>query len=290
MVQTTPWKLPTLITRSLVLLRKYPILILPVVIADLLGFTMLHLQHALHQPLWSLVLGEHRSVLSNTNDTFQLNPQNATKAVLLTIPLLWAAYFLNTFFYASAMLSVSNLLDGLQNNRPTQLRHLVTIIAAKSRDLLVFSLLFVGLLVVGAATTSLLFMVVGKIPLLEHQISFELGLVIGLVASIPVIYFGALPALSLISRKDSSLEGVSITLARICGFATVAVQFTIVLLLRHVVPDVFYQQRSIPALLLREAFESLIGAIPFVPLFVAFAVLTSIPPETPSSSALTDNE
>jgi hypothetical protein len=234
----------------------------------------MHVQHALHQPLFDLFLTEHRSVLSSTHETFRLTAENMSKASLLVFPLIWGSYFLNVCFYAAAMISVSKLLDAKLRSDPIPLRQLLASLVAKKRDLVVFSLLFVGLLAVGNVITFLLFAAMGYIPWLAHKISYDTGLIIGLIASIPVVYFGTFPALGLIRPAGVALDPASVNQARLCGLAAVAVQVALLLLLGHFAPDFLYRQKTIPGVLLRQASESLIGALPFVLLFAAFSILT----------------
>lgn len=281
----TTWTAKSLTDRTFSLLKKYPIFVLPVAVADLLGFTAMHIQHALHQPLFNLFLNDGGSVLSQSHSPLRLTPENATKVALLTFPLIWGCYFLSIYFYANALLAVEGLLGAIHNDELIDTGRIWGKRPKEQRRLLRFSLLILGLCAVGAAISYFLFAIILHIPLLAEKMGFDLGIIVAFLAGIAVVYFSAIPTLRLLGRPDLAHNGELVRLVRGLFVATLAIQSAIALSFRHLLPDFLFQQTTVMGFLLRQIIESLIGAFPYVLLFIAFSVLVSeMPIVSPSAT------
>lgn len=280
-VSTTTWTAKPLLQRTLFLLMKHPIFAFPVAIADLLGFGAMHIQHALHQPLFDLFLSDGGSVLSQSHGPFRLTPENASKAALLTFPLIWGVYFLSLYLYSTAMLTVSGLLSAAHSNEPVDISRMWEKKPKAQKRSLRYALFLLGLCVVGAAIVSLLFSLLHYIPLLRQKIGVDLGVIVWFVAGIAIVYPCASPTLRFLGKSDVAPNGAIVRLVRVFGVATLAIQFAVILLCRHLLPDFLFQQSTVMGFLVRQAIESLIGAFPYVLLFIALSVLVS---EQPTSS------
>jgi hypothetical protein len=277
-VSTTTWTVPSLLKRTAFLLREHPIFALPIAVADLLGFAALHLQHALHQPLFDLFLSDSGSVLSKSHSQMILTPENASKAALLAIPLLWGCYFLSIHFYSTAMLTVSSLLSAVHDNEPLGIRLLGANLSKNKKSTLLFSVFIFGLCIVGAVVLFFLLAVVLSIPLLAHGMGFDLATIMTFLAGMVIVYFSAIPALKLLEDSGTVPRREITRLARIGGVAVLAIQSALSLFLRHALPDFLSEQSTVFGFLIREAVESLIFAFPYVLLFIALSVLVSEQP------------
>ena len=110
----------------------------------------MHIQHALHQPLFAWIFSNNDSVLATTKRAFVLTPENAPKAALLTIPLVWGCYFLTVCFYTGALLTTSTLLQERDKGQLPKLGLAFVQTLSNRRRLLLFSISMFGALVIAA--------------------------------------------------------------------------------------------------------------------------------------------
>jgi hypothetical protein len=57
------------------------------------------------------------------------------------------------------------------------------------------------------------------------------------------------------------------------GVIAIVTQLAFILVIDHIAPDSLFQHKTVIGFLFREAVESLIGASPYIPLFIALSVL-----------------
>ena len=249
-----------------------PPLALPVLFADLLTFAANHLQHALHQPLFNLILGSS-SVLNPTR-TYQPDPADIMKAGLLATPLVWAAYFCGMLCYSAALLATSARVSRInqpEDSRPPGLTQ-------NRGRLLPFARIATLFLIPAILATVLLFTLEQNIPWMAARMGRNLGYLNALLMGIGLAFILVPRALKLLRPHDapspqSRQLGIS--------FAVIAliVQTILILLLNRVLPDLGFAPTTIPGVLLFQAAISQIGATVYVPLFVALSLLTQ--PEAP---------
>jgi hypothetical protein len=273
-VPTTPWTAKTLVKRTFALLRRHPIFALPVLIADLLGFAAMHFQHALHGPLFALFFSTKDSVLSTTRSSFILTPENATKAALLIVPLIWGCYFLTIYFYSGALVVVSALLETAQKGEILNLQLVQTVLLKRKRRILGFSIFLFGVLVIAAVVGYWLFRAIVSVPWFATWTGFNEGILVAGLLEMPIAYIFTRRALKFL-RPEAMQRRSDERLATFSGFAAVTVQIVVSLLWRYAAPAFLFQQTTVAAFLFREATFSLIGALLYVPLFVALSLLAT---------------
>ena len=269
-----PWTAKTLANRTFALLRRNFIFALPVLIADLLGFAAMHFQHALQRPLFALFFSAKDSVLSPTRSSFTLTPENATKAALLTVPLVWGCYFLTIFFYSGALVVVSALLETAQKGEILNLQLIQTVLLKRKRQILGFSIFLFGVLVIAAVVGYWLFRAIVSVPWLANWTGFNLGILVAWILEMPIAYIFTRRALKFL-RPEAARRRSDERLAMFAGFTAVAVQIVFGLLVKYAAPAFLFQQTTVTAFLFREATFSLIGALLYVLLFIALSLLAA---------------
>ena len=232
-VREPEWNVRSLFDRTVSLLRERPLLALPVVIADLLSFAVMHLQHALHDPLFALFFSHRDSVLSGSRSTFSLTPENASEAALLVIPLLWASYFISIYLYTMALLAVSSLVGTTEDGKVPHWRLVHSSLVEKKRLLLRSALLVFGLAILSTVAAGALFWVVLHIPVLKQKMGFELGAIVGLFVEVPFALYIAGPALMLLRSTEVPPSLGSVRLARNSAVAAVIAQTSVILLINR---------------------------------------------------------
>ena len=260
-----------LVNRTFAALRERPVLALPVLAADLIGFAAMHLQHALHQPLFDLFLNSNRSVLSTTHGAFVLTPENATRAALLTFPLVWGCYFLNILLYAAALLATAILLDSDCGHKPGP-RNIWSVLASNKRRLLVLSCFALVTLILQIPLGYMLFWVTNKVPSFNPMQGRNLGYAIAFIVELVAVAILTRPALALLGEPRPDNRNVQ--LGRVFGWMALIAQFAILLSIEHLFPPSFFDQKTMLDLLVREALTSLLGCLPYIPLFIGFATIS----------------
>ena len=259
-----------LANRTLSTLKAHPVLAIPVLVADLIGFAAMHLQHALHQPLFELFLDSNRSVLATTHTAFVLTPENATKAALLTAPLLWGCYFLNIVLYTSALLTIATLLNGERTGEIRDLRRIRSVLMSSKRRILRFSGLTLLSLIVQLPLGYLTFLIGDKAALLTPLNGRNLGYALAFTAELLSVLLLSRPVLSLLRSPEP--DKMNRHLVSMVGIAALIAQFALLLGIEHLPPS-FFHQKTVLGLLCREAFTSMLCALPYVPLFISISII-----------------
>jgi hypothetical protein len=269
------WTARSLVNRIFSLLHEHPIFALPVVAADLLSFAAMHIQHALHQPLFDWVFTNKDSVLATTRSAFVLTPQNATKAALLTLPLIWGCYFLTVCLYTGALLISSSFVRRVARGELPDLRSALVDVIRNRRRLLFFSISLLGALIIAAIVAGFLIAASMKVPWLASKMGRDFGYLTALPLELVLAYLFIRPALKLLSETQASNVQVIERMAIFLSLITVITQVALVLLIEHAAPAFLFQQKTIIGFLIREAVVSLIGALPYVPLFIGLSLLSA---------------
>lgn len=271
-----------LLVRIVTLVREHPILIVPLCIADLISFSAMHLQHALHQPLFKLVLGE-RSVLSASR-TFVMTPQNTTKAALLVMPLLWACYILTVVLYTGALLVTSYLVRQGEAGTTPNLRLAVAHLRSNRPRWTGFIFRVLVTLIAAGIILWLLGYLLFRPPLMERFGGRNVGYAIGFLLE-------ALVAASLLQTALILLAEAAVLDLRplrrpaiILGLITIGLQIALTVLGDRFFPAVITRQTSILGLIVCEAAQSLLGALTYRPLFIGLSILTAPPESAPLPS------
>jgi hypothetical protein len=270
---TPIWTVRSLVDRVFSLLREHPIFALPVIAADLLSFAAMHIQHALHQPLFTWVFGNGNSVLATTRSPFVLTPENAPKAALLTVPLVWGCYFLSICLYTGALLITSAFVRKVSNGESPNLRTALVDTVKNWRRSLLFSISMFGALIVAAIVFGFLLATSMKVAWLAPRIGRDFSYLTAALLEIAIVYLFTRPALKLLSETGNSPSPAFARMAAYFGIIAIVTQLAFILVIDHIAPDSLFQQKTVISFLLREAVESLVGASPYIPLFVGLAVL-----------------
>jgi hypothetical protein len=233
----------------------------------------MHIQHALHQPLSALIFSNSGSVISNTKSAFVLTPENAPKAALLAVPLVWGAYFLNVFFYTGALLMTSALVRKVSSGESPNLRAALAYAVANRRRLLRFSISMLGALIIAVIVFGYLMTMSMKVAWLAPRVGRDFSYLTVLPLEIAFVYLFTRPALKLLSETGTSPSQSSARIATYFGLVTIVTQMVFVLILEHVAPASLFQQKTAIGFLSREAVISLIGASPYIPLFIGLSLL-----------------
>jgi hypothetical protein len=269
-VPKTSWTAKTLATETFHLLRTNPLLAVPVILADLLAFAAMHLQHALQHPLFTLLLGDKTSVLSNGGNRFTPTYPDIFKAAVIAAPLLWGTYWLSLWLYTTALATVSALIHSPNESQIT-LANAYAQARTRKAHIFRFSLCLLG----GAILAVLALFGVGEVPWLFRHLNYDVGLLLALLIQTPLIFFLAPRALQMIAVEDAPQRFHAKTSAISAGLITVVTQMIIQWLFAHAIPPIFFRQTTIPGFLLREALTSLLGALPYIPFFIALSLLAS---------------
>jgi hypothetical protein len=270
---TPVWTVRSFIERIFSLLREHPIFALPVIAADLLSFAAMHIQPALHQPPFAWVFSNSNSVLATTRSAFVLAPENAPKAALLARPLLWGCYFLSVCLNTGALLMTSAFVQRANNGESPDLRAALAYAVKNRRRLLLFSISMLGALIIAAIVFGLSLTASMQVAWLVPRIGRDFSYLIVVPLEIALICLFTRPALNLLSKTGDSPLQPPIRTAIYFGFITFAMQMAFNLVIEHVVPASLFQQKTVIGFLIREAVVSLIGASPYIPLFIGFSVL-----------------
>jgi hypothetical protein len=269
---TPVWTVRSLLNRTFSLLREHPTFALPVVAADLLSFAAMHIQHALHEPLFAWAFSNN-SVLATTRSAFVLTPEDAPKAALLTIPLVWGCYFLSVCLYTGALLITSIFVRKVSSGESPDLRAAFFHTVRNGRRLLLFSITMFGALIIAAIVFGFSLAVSMEVAWLAPRIGRDFSYLIVVPLEITLVYLLTRPALKLLSQTGASPVQASERLARSFGIITLLTQIAFVLVIEHAVPASLFQQRTVIGFLIREAVVSLIGASSYIPLFIGLSVL-----------------
>jgi hypothetical protein len=280
-----PWTPRTLASRTFTVFRERPSLAVPVLVADLLSFSATHIQHALHRPVLELIFASRQSVLSSHKELV-LTPRQNDEAFWILIPLIWAAYFVSGYVYSAAFLAVSTMVG---RPEPLDSRFVIHAVLARKAPLLRFALRFFGLILLGwLLSFPLLFLVSQPWARDRHFGALNAGSFAGFLIEIAIALFALGPALRLLNAA----AGFS-RLALFAALTTFVAQIALFLLMASANPLLvtLFPQPTLPAILFRDATLSLLGAVPYVFLFIALSLLAtptetgSVPEEGPDPSA-----
>jgi tetrahydromethanopterin S-methyltransferase subunit C len=284
------------------LLRKYPILWLPAILAEVLAFNIGWLENLLrHWLIQKLLpwLSEGHSVLSNSPVYGAPTQQVMNKVIFLATPIEWGARFLSDAIFACALVATAAMLRRISHTGIGTLREAVAPIAASSRRILIFSLKIFGLNIAFRSMAGLLSPLIVSVNPQTIQGKLEALFSLSLKTS------NALEKLNLVPNLINDLLTLPITLGFVYIIATLqlrliqpqnfnptpeqkkparlaaiyaAVAFIVLGILTSTVEFILLQQLSPASNLVVYAVRtitSLITAIPYVPLYIAFYLIAN---------------
>lgn len=255
------------------LFGKYPVLWLPVLVADLVKFLLEFPRHWMTRSVVRIVVEPHHSVLGTTPDP--ASRSSVFWASVMSAPFTWDTYFIDICLYTAAFVVTAALVRmALQNQQPkiaAGLRSLTSkILSGLGLSLKVFVLYVIAAMYFGFLLT-----VLSKI-IDPRSFPSTVPILASVIVGFLVAYFIAPCAVRLLLTKDSpSLVAKTHWTAR---------AFAILAMLASVLLSVFCQRAELSlmrdgsylfgaARLITDAGASLLTVLPYIPLFVVLSLI-----------------
>jgi hypothetical protein len=259
------------------LFGQYPILWLPVLLADLTGFCLKGLQVWMTHAVLEKLLAGH-SVLSNTAEP------------ITTLPATWAAVFgttkflvwyLNIYLYAAAMIAVSILLPALIAQKIAPWLEVLSKLKEVRTQMLLFSLKAFGIILITSLLSVQLTVYLSRLPLaMFSTISDWRSQSFVLIALLyPAIAWLLAPTvLTLLCPAQSPPKHIG-NLRQSRNFAAVCVLVSevVYLLSRSIEPSFGPLLTTALAIQAFWAIASAVSAIPYILLFIALYLIVANP-------------
>lgn len=287
---------------TLSLLRQYPILWLPLVLAEFINFNITWFERMLQRSLMGQLLPwltESRSVLGGATSHIAPTAQTIRDLHLILLPLDLGTELICIFLSAAALVATAELLRSLAKGRPATLPAALASIAPSRRRILIFSLTLLGLNAISEVLTTFLapLVFVNFEHKLEHLLSLSLQSANVLEAShlIPnlashlwvlpvalcIVYIIAPLQARLAQPPDAAPVPDQAKQARTAAILTAVAMSALSFLVAMLEAPLFQLLPPSSSLVLYPigTITSLITALPYVPLYIAFYLITT--PEGP---------
>jgi hypothetical protein len=274
--------------RTVFLFWQYPILWLPVLVADFAAYWLAWLQQLLTHRivLWIVQSGPH-SVLGNIPAPIANQSSTIMKAALLSAPFVWGNYFLRIAFYTVALVITAKLIRNRSQDPCSSLA--LSDFKGRIVPVLKFAVRVLALFAVAA----ILFFLLGSIGLLPQPQSslssfFTAALIIFFSSAIGWIL--APSAIRLLQAQSATPPVPTLKRSgRLYAVIAIAVSTTIAFALQAVTRTTHGPPLWITCV---AVFTSLIAAVPYIRLFIALALLANLssveqPPDPPSDATPT---
>lgn len=254
---------------------QHPVLWLPVLIADLLAFCLGRLQHLISHQIALWMYQSHTVLTTTPNYSYQ--PNKVLETSLLSAPFVWGAYFFSICLYTSALLTISRALHNLWEHRNLGFRSAISSSPTETRRILGFSSKLLGLCFVGAL---LLFPVSGLLA----QVGFDrtahdpllFGYSYGILVSVGIAFVITPASIRLLRpSSNANVSSEDRRLGRIAAILAVAVSMTLGSLIPQFTLPLWrgWQAHAAAVRFVIDAIASAVVALPYIPLFIAFALL-----------------
>jgi hypothetical protein len=288
---------------ALSLLRQYPILWLPLVLAEFINFNITWFERMLQRSLMGQLLPwltESRSVLGGATSHIAPTAQTIRNLQLILLPLGLGTELICIFLSAAALVATAALLRSLAEGRSATLPAALASIAPSRRRILIFALALLGLSAISEVLQTLLFPWVFSFNperKLEHLLSLSLKSANVLEAShlIPnlvshlwvlpialcIVYIIAPLQARLAQPPDAPPVPDQAKQARIAAILTAVAMSALSFLVAMLEAPLFQLLPPSSSLVLYPigTITSLITALPYVPLYIAFYLITT--PDNP---------
>jgi hypothetical protein len=262
---------------SLLSLLAIPDLWVPIFAADILDTLLKEVRPLITHALIQSVLQSH-SVLSSVPDPLQASQQSTWKAAFLSAPIVWGSHFVGIVLYASAMTMTATLV--LMN--PPAIRGLYKQSPDCSfKDTLLFSLkVFAIIFLIGVPWTAIVGLVSIRFPRSQFIWGGGFGILFSIAFTTVVAHLITPTAIRLLRKPRT--DPVNVDLIRPArSFAVLTVIASGLLDRLTVATESTFLSRPTPRIgvILFEAVASLVGALPYILLFIALT-LVAHPTET----------
>ena len=269
----------TLWRNTAYLFWQYPILWLPVILADLIAYCLTTLQTRMtHAVINSLVAGH--SVLSSSPEPLQ------------TLPAMWTVIFaasklfvelVNACLYAAAMIAISTSIPALMAQTKIPWQQIPFAIRQRRVQILLLSLKVFGMFTVAVfLDTALILYLPGLhfLPLIFTIGSRGESYVIIVLLLAAIAWILAPSALTLLHPREAPPTNLqSIRHARILAAICVAAESALYYLATIARPSFAPQLTTALAINAYWVIASAVSALPYIPLFIALSLIAN--PDTP---------
>ncbi len=265
--------------KTLELLRKYPILWVPYVCADLLTSCIAGLRHLGTKAVFRWIITKHlHSVLGGDATTTNLDHAAIVKTELLSAPLQWLTTYVNACIYVVALVLTTALVAIILRGEKPDLAAALPALRTYPRRILLFALILLALTMVLTAFIGLPLSYVLNVKYLKSQILISVAIVgIELLGMLCSAWIMAPIAVALIRPKDTiAVSAEPKRLARdfaiLSGAATIALSQLLSLLIVKLVAASHLVAHVLPVIW---SLNSLIVNSPFILLFIALALIAA---------------
>ena len=224
--------------------------------------------------VWIVRHGEGSSVLSASPKMFSMSPEHAQTMAFMTGALLeWGLYFLNIFFFSSALVVTAGLIWMILAREDSSLAASLTTLGGQGKKITRFSALVLGGVMVTTLLNGLFMYLVMSNHALASGMRSGIGTSLWILIEVPLAFFIARPALILIRNKESLPSQSSIRLARIFAMGTVVAQSLVAILISVGLSHLSSDTTNALEVQLRNVIISVLTTIPFMATFIALSVL-----------------
>jgi hypothetical protein len=300
----------TLWRSSISILRQYPILWLPVLLAEFINFNLRWFTNSCRHWLIQRILpwlSEGHSVLSNGPVYGGLSQQVINKAILLASPLEWVSRFLSDLMLACALVATAAILYNIALSGRATLRDAAMPVRSSGSRIFLFSLILFGVNTVAGFLVGIIAPLVWSLhlpDLLDRSLPLSFSArsavermnlfpnMIGNIWALPitlcVVWVIAPLQIKLIQPPGSIPTPDQTKRARMAALVTALVATAVGLLVLLAESPLFPLQLPASNLTLHaiEAIASLIDHTPYVPFFIAlYLIATPGDPRAESSKS-----
>ncbi len=271
--------------RTVFLFWQYPVLWLPVLIADIAGYGLTRLQQLLTHRivLWVVQSGQH-SVLGDIPAPIAYQSSTVMKAALVTAPFVWGNYFLHIAIYALAFVITAALV----RNRLHELSSGLVLSQIKDHviPILKFALKALALFAIAA----ILFYLLGSAGLFPQSFSSSFIAAFAILSSSAIGWILTPSAIKLLPVQSATSPDPTLQRSgRLYAAIAIAISTIIGFALQTVTRATYGPPLWITCVAI---FISFVAAAPYIPLFIALAFLANVPsikqpPDPTSDAALT---
>jgi hypothetical protein len=275
---------------------QYPILWLPVILADVITSCLKQIERWLHHQLLQHFLPWLTQSYSVLGPPEHLAPTQATmfKFALLDTPLRLGIQFLGTLLLASAMVATAGLLRSISDTGRGNLNAAMPPFAVSNRRILVYALKLFALTTLLFSFAAFLMVealnyqrtIVSWLHLsLKSEIALERmnlpGYIASLLATLGIAYIMAPIAIQLLQPSDSNPTPQQAKTARIAWLLTALVAIVLDFGVAQLEGSLLQQVHATSnlAVFLFSGIASLIRTLPYIPLFIAFSLIAT--PDNP---------
>ena len=248
---------------------QYPILWLPVLVADLLKFLLMQLNRA-----GGVAIADHfapHSVLGGTPEPLSPYSQSLTKISLLIGMLNWSAYFVSTALYSLALVGTTALIRRKIEDSGESFWGLVSGFQVSPGRLAAFSAKVLGLYVIAAVPFILLIVPFGnRKGIFPVEYSYFIGVLMSMVAAylaapIAIRWLQWPNSISTSKELKRNVQAFAALMLLASGLMAIGAE--------RVSGSLIFRSTPYVTVLGNRSISSMVSALPFIPLFIAISLV-----------------